>query len=115
MPTIHDQARKVELSSANLNDAYLPFSVASEREAFFSYPHIDVAVYEGEISGFCAYDENEMSWLYVSPKRFRLGIGKALVHHALLNEPNIKNIEVLVATKLLSICTDLLAFRSLEF
>lgn len=41
---IHDAARKMELSLASLDVAFLPFSLAAERENFFDYPHIDVAI-----------------------------------------------------------------------
>jgi phosphopantothenoylcysteine decarboxylase/phosphopantothenate--cysteine ligase len=41
-----------------LDDAFLPFSIASEREDFFEYPYIDVAITDGKIVGFCAESEN---------------------------------------------------------
>lgn len=92
---IHDASRKIELSMASLDDAFLPFSIAAEREDFFSYPHIDVAMVNDEIVAFCAYTDDELAWLYVSPKMMRKGIGKRLVEKALDTEPNIKYIEVL--------------------
>jgi len=92
---IHDAARKTELSLAGLEDAFLPFSVAAEREDFFGYSHIDVAVWNNCIVGFSAYTSDELAWLYVSPAWTRRGIGRALVKHALENEPGIHTIEVL--------------------
>ena len=92
---IHDAARKIELSLAQLDDAFLPFSVAAEREDFFDYPHIDVAEINGQVAGFCAYTEEELAWLYVSPDLHRQRIGSALVQAALRNEPGICEIEVL--------------------
>ena len=96
---IHDDARKVELSLANLDDAFLPFTIASEREDFFDYPHIDVAVIDNTVVGFTAYTEEELAWLYVSTDLFRKKIGSALVKHALETEPSICEIEVLVGNE----------------
>lgn len=92
---IHDRARGIELSLASLEDAFLPFSVASEREDFFEYPYIDVAVQDGKIVGFSAYTDEELAWLYVSPDLLRQKIGTALVKHALQRAPQINAIEVL--------------------
>ncbi len=92
---IHDASRKIELSMASLDDAFLPFSIAAEREDFFDYPHIDVAIVDGGIAAFSAYTDDELAWLYVSPKMMRKGIGKKLVEKALNMEPNIKYIETL--------------------
>lgn len=92
---IHDASRRVELSMASLEDAFLPFSVAAERGNFFDYPHIDVAVVDGGIAAFTAYTDEELAWLYVSPQMMRKGIGKRLVENALSTEPNIRYIEVL--------------------
>jgi len=92
---VHDAARKIELSMASLDDAFLPFSVSAEREAFFDYPHIDVAIADSSIVAFSAYTDDELAWLYVSPPMMRNGIGKRLVEKALETEPNIKYIEVL--------------------
>ena len=58
---IHDAARKIELSLASLDDAFLPFTVASEREDFFEYPFIDVAVMDGRIVAFSAYTKEELA------------------------------------------------------
>ena len=92
---IHDAARRIELKYASLDNAFLPFSIASEREDFFDYPHIDVAVSDGTVVGFSAYTEEELAWLYVSADRFRQEIGSALVENALMTEPNIRKIELL--------------------
>jgi len=96
---IHDAARKIELSMASLDAAFLPFTVAVEREDFFAYPHIDVAVAAAEIVGFCAYSADELAWLYVSPQVLRQGIGRKLVEQALDTEPAIKTVEVLVGNE----------------
>ena len=92
---IHDAARKIELSLASLDDAFLPFSIAAEREDFFDYPHIDVAIKNDQIVGFSAYTDEELAWLYVLPDQHRRKIGSALVANALRTEPTICEIEVL--------------------
>lgn len=92
---IHDASRKIELSMASLDEAFLPFAIAAEREDFFDYPHIDVATVDGSIAAFSAYTDEELAWLYVSPKMLRKGIGKKLVEKVLETEPNIKYIEAL--------------------
>jgi len=96
---IHDAARKIELSLASLDDAFLPFSVASEREDFFEYPYIDVAIMDGKIVAFSAYTEEELAWLYVSTDKMRRKIGTAMVERALQNAPEINAIEVLVGNE----------------
>ena len=96
---IHDAARKIELSLASLDDAFLPFSVASEREDFFEYPHIDVAIMDGKIVAFSAYTEEELAWLYVSTDKKRQKIGTAMVERALEKAPDINTIEVLVGNE----------------
>lgn len=35
---IHDEARRVELKLAGLEEAFLPFSIASEQESFLNIP-----------------------------------------------------------------------------
>ena len=92
---IHDAARKVELSRSSLDTAFLPFSLASKRENFFEYPHIDVATVNNIIVAFSAYTNDELAWLYVSPNMMHKGIGRALVARALDIELGIKHIEVL--------------------
>lgn len=96
---IHDAARKIELALASLDEAFLPFSVAAEREDFFDYPHIDVATVDGEIVAFSAYTDEELAWLYVAPKMMRKGIARKLVENALKTEPKIKYIEALCGNK----------------
>ncbi len=92
---IHDAARKIELSLASLDEAFLPFSVAAEREGFFGYPHIDVAIVNNQVVGFCAYTDEELAWLYISPDKLRQKVGSALVESALRTETNMREIEVL--------------------
>ena len=69
--------------------------MASQREDFFDYPHIDVATQDEKVVGFSAYTEEELAWLYVCPDLFRQKIGSALIENALKTEPGICEIEVL--------------------
>ncbi len=92
---IHDAARKTELALSSLDEAFIPFSVAAEREDFFEYQHIDVATVNEVVVAFSAYTRDELAWLYVSPNMMRKGIGRQLIARALEIEPNINHIEVL--------------------
>ena len=77
---IHDKARLDELRGPSLEAAFLPMDIAAEREGFFEY-QILVAEKSGEVTGFVAYDEEEIAWLYVDPSLYRSGTGRALVTH----------------------------------
>lgn len=92
---IHDAARKTELELAGLEDAFLPLSVAAEREGLFDYPGLFVAETDGKAVGFTACSEDELAWLYVDPAYRRRGIGRALAEHALKKFPGIRCAEVL--------------------
>lgn len=92
---VHDPARMHELTLAGLNDAFLPLTIAAEREDLFDY-HLYVAV-ENEIAvGFVAFTEEELAWLYVRPDHQRRGIGRALAEFAMsgMTEEE-KSVEVL--------------------
>ena len=92
---IHDRARKVELRLANLDDAFLPLEAVVESEGLFEYPHLEVALDGDTVVGFCAYTHEEFAWLYVEPERFRTGIGREIVAHALNTEPGLCCVEAL--------------------
>ena len=91
---IHDAARKIELHFAGLDAAFLPLTVAAEREDLFDY-HLGVAELDGRVVGFTAFTEEELAWLYVLPEVHRRGVGRALVAYACTQEPGICEIEVL--------------------
>ena len=92
---VHDPARKQELELAGLDAAFLPLTVAAEREDLFDY-HLFVAVEENTAVGFTAFTEDELAWLYVRPDRQRRGIGRALAEYALSRmEKGEKSVEVL--------------------
>lgn len=77
---IHDSARKMELHSAGLDDAFLSLTAAAESEGLFDYTVV-VAEKEGEVLGFAAYTDEELAWLYVDPAHMRRGIGRTLVRY----------------------------------
>ena len=79
---IHDDARKIELSLAGLSGAFLPLAIAAEREELFAY-HVYVAIFQGVVSGFAAYSEDELAWLYVDPAHMRQGIGRSLAQYVI--------------------------------
>ena len=91
----HDAARMQELTLAGLVDAFLPLSIAAEREDLFDYDLL-VAKVGGEAVGFTAYTEEELAWLYVHPDYQRQGIGRMLAQAALANmHSGKKSVEVL--------------------
>jgi len=79
---IHDAARRDELSSAGLEDAFLTMEETAENEGFHNYDVL-VAEVDGVVRGFTAFSDVELSWLYVDPRFYRNGVGSALVRAAL--------------------------------
>jgi ribosomal protein S18 acetylase RimI-like enzyme len=79
---IHDAARKLELSSAGLLDAFLTLEQTAEGEGLFDG---DLLVYDSgsKVQGFVAFADNELTWLYVDPTAARQGIGRALLKQAI--------------------------------
>lgn len=92
---IHDLARLDELKGAGLVDAFLPLTIAAERENLFSY-NLLVAEMDDGVVGFIAFDDDEIAWLYVDPQCYRKGVGKALVKAAIDSNTEPYFIEVLV-------------------
>lgn len=91
----HDAARMQELTYAGLVDAFLPLSIAAQREDLFDYDLL-VAKVGGKTVGFTAYTEDELAWLYVHPDYQRQGIGRMLAQAALANmHAGKKSVEVL--------------------
>lgn len=92
---IHDAARKLELVAAGLEKAFLPFSVAAEREQLFDYDII-LAEKNDEVEGFVAYESGELAWLYVDPVKQGLGVGTLLTEYAIKHAGPTVTVEVLV-------------------
>ena len=79
---VHDLARKGELAASGLLDAFLTLEQTAENEGLFDGR---VLVYESEglVRGFVAFADQELTWLYVDPACYRLGIGRKLLRHAI--------------------------------
>lgn len=79
---VHDAARVYELEASGLTAAFLTLEATAENEGLFS-GEVVVAEIAGEVCGFVAYAEGELTWLYVEPSRYRQGIGRQLLRHAI--------------------------------
>lgn len=91
----HDAARMQELTYAGLEEAFLPLSVAADREDLFEYS-VYVAEIDGIAAGFVAFTKDELAWLYVHPDDQRQGAGRALAEFALAHmAPGEQTVEVL--------------------
>ena len=94
--TIHDRARLDELSTSVGVEAFLSLAETAENEDLFT-GEIWVADDSELVVGFVAID-NEMTWitwLYVLPDRYRQGIGRRLLRHAIANCKSIVYVSVL--------------------
>ncbi|CAL9333251.1 hypothetical protein SUDANB108_00116 [Streptomyces sp. enrichment culture] len=78
---IHYAARLDGLHNSADSEAFLTLTQIVEREGLFDGP-LWVAVTDGRVAGFVALDDDEITWLYVDPQRYRQGIGRALLRHA---------------------------------
>ena len=91
----HDAARMQELRYAGLEEAFLPLSIAADRENLFEYD-LYAARLGDEVAGFVAFTEDELAWLYVHPDYQRHGIGRELANFALTKmTTGEKSVEVL--------------------
>ncbi|MEJ6005736.1 GNAT family N-acetyltransferase [Paucibacter sp. AS339] len=79
---IHDAARRDELASAGLSQAFLTLAETAENEDFFDYA-IRLAEVEGRVLGFVAFTPDELAWLYVDPLHYGQGIGSELIQAVL--------------------------------
>lgn len=91
---IHDAARKDELRNSVDMKAFKTLEQTAENEGLFE-AEVLVADYQGELSGFIAFNKNEITWLYVEPKHYQKGIGSALLNAALNNCGEWVQVEVL--------------------
>jgi ribosomal protein S18 acetylase RimI-like enzyme len=95
---IHDAARVYELEASGLTAAFLTLEETAENEGLFD-GEVVVAEIEGEVCGFVAYAKGELTWLYVEPTRFKQGIGRRLLRHAIQACGGNMSTEVLVANE----------------
>jgi ribosomal protein S18 acetylase RimI-like enzyme len=79
---IHDAARRDELSSSALSDAFLTLEQTALDEGLFDATMV-VAELDGIVSGFAAHTASELTWLYCHPASYRQGVGRALLRHVI--------------------------------
>ena len=78
---IHDAARLDELRDSVGVAAFRTLAQTAEPEGLFD-GQVWVAELDGRVAGFVALDDDEVTWLYVDPRRYRHGVGRALLRHA---------------------------------
>ncbi|WP_145031592.1 GNAT family N-acetyltransferase [Caulifigura coniformis] len=91
---IHDPARRDELRAFGQPEAFVPLEQAAGNEGLFD-SDLFVAEIDGGVEGFVGLKSDEVTWLYVSPARYREGIGRALLRHAIAASGPETRIEVL--------------------
>jgi GNAT superfamily N-acetyltransferase len=79
---IHDAARLDELRQSVGVEAFLDLATTYESEGLFD-GDVWVAELDGEVAGFIAYSDDEVTWTYVDPDAYRRGVGRALLRHVL--------------------------------
>ena len=91
---IHDASRLDELRLTVGTDAFLTLEQTAESEGLFD-GKLFVAEIDTLVQGFVAYSDEELTWLYVAPKYYRKGVGRALVRSAVTDSAPTMKIEVL--------------------
>ena len=91
---IHDASRLDELSLTVGKGAFLTLEQTAESEGLFDNK-LMVADVDGVIQGFVAYGDAELTWLYVNPKFYKKGVGRALVRSAIAESISAIELEVL--------------------
>lgn len=92
---VHDAARRFELEASGLADAFLTLEETGEAEGLFEATLL-VAEIDGEVAGFAGFTDDEITWLYVDPARYRRGIGRALLDAVLRASGRPLSLDVLV-------------------
>ena len=77
---IHDAARLDELSSSVGIEAFKDLETTYEDEELF-VGEVWVAELDGEVAGFLALSDDEVTWTYVHPRYYRRGVATALLRH----------------------------------
>jgi ribosomal protein S18 acetylase RimI-like enzyme len=95
---IHDAARRDELSAAGLSDAFLTLEQTAQNEGLFD-GEVVVAEVDRLIQGFAAFTEGELTWLYVEPRMYRQGVGRALLRQVVAACDGDVQTEVLVGNE----------------
>lgn len=95
---IHDAARRDELLASGLAEAFLSLEQTAGNEGLFE-GEVVVAEVQGEVCGFVAYAAGELTWLYVEPARYKQGVGRQLLRHAIQSCGGHISTEVLVGNE----------------
>ena len=95
---VHDAARVHELEASGLTAAFLTLEATAGNEGLFD-DEVIVAEVAEEVCGFVAYAEGELTWLHVKPSRYKQGIGRQLVRHAIMASGGNMSTEVLVGNE----------------
>ncbi len=93
---IHDAARRDELAASGLLEAFLTLEQTAEGEGLFAGTVLVFDDEEGDVQGFVAFTEDELTWLYVDPIAYRRGIGRTLLREAIARCGGRLTTEVLV-------------------
>jgi GNAT superfamily N-acetyltransferase len=91
---IHDAARLDELRLSVGLDAFLTLEQTADAEGLFD-AQLDVLEVDGQVLGFVAYSDHELTWLYVTPDAYGKGYGRALLRHAITKAGPVFATEVL--------------------
>ncbi|MEN8445562.1 MAG: GNAT family N-acetyltransferase [Cyanobacteria bacterium J06555_13] len=75
---IHDRARPYEIRSFAPGASIEPMAEVAEEDGFFDGQQF-VACVNQQVVGFVCIENEELTWLYVSPDFHRQGIGRRLV------------------------------------
>lgn len=86
---IHDASRLDELSLTVGTEAFLPLEQTAENEGLFD-SRLFVAEVNTVVQGFVAYSDEELTWLYVDPKFYKQGVGRALVRQAVADSSSME-------------------------
>ena len=78
----HDSARLIELDGSVSKKAFIPLNNCYKEEELFNST-IFIGEINNETIGFVAFDEHEITWLYVDPKFFGKGYGRRLLDFVL--------------------------------
>ena len=77
---IHDAARLDELRSSVGVEAFKDLESTYDSEGLFA-GDVWVAELDGQVAGFLALSDDEVTWTYVHPRSYRRGVGTALLRH----------------------------------
>jgi GNAT superfamily N-acetyltransferase len=88
MAAVHDRSRldelQISLASAGIG-AFLSLADTATEENLFD-GEVWVGCLGDTVVGFVAFAEDEVNWLYVDPEYYRLGVGRALLRHAVAKQ-----------------------------